>query len=551
MQQRHRAIVVLALAALGSAFAPRAVSAQTLRATIDSLFAPLDRTDGPGCTVGVDHRTERVTRAYGMANLEHRLALGPESVLETGSVAKQFTAAALVLLEQRGKLSLDDDIRKHLPEVPDFGAPITIRHLLTHTSGLRDQWGLLVTQGFPPGREVHTFERILALIAKQRALNFPTGAEYLYSNTGYALAAVIVTRVAGVPFAEFSRTELFEPLGMRRTEWRADYRKIVPDRATAYEREGPTWIQDMPFTQVHGNGGLLTTVGDMLIWNAALTAGTVPGGAALVRALETPMRLNDGSEIDYALGLSVGRYRGLREVSHGGATAGYRTYLARWPERDLSVAIFCNDASVNPAEDAHRLARRVLELPDEEPSPSAPVALAPDQIDRLAGNYRDPAGDQIIRLGKRDGRLAVLAGPTSLPLEHLGNLEFWSERVGRLRFEPEGDGYRVVRFANAWRRYRPMPPMPRDSVPLAPYLGRYRSPELDVVLEIGERNGRMVVDHPMMGAMTVIPLYPDGFGTQGRTFRFRRDRRGRVTGFELFAGRILGVEFERLPAESR
>jgi len=551
MSQRHRVIVVLGLAALGQSLAPGTVAAQTLRTAIDSTFATFDRTDGPGCTVGVDYRGERVTAAYGMANLEYRLALGPESVLETGSVAKQFTAAALVLLELQGKLSLDDEIRKFLPEVPDFGAPIRIRHLLTHTSGLRDQWGLLGTQGFPPGREVHTFERILALITKQRALNFPTGAEYLYSNTGYALAAVIVSRVAKESFAEFSRKQIFEPLGMRHTEWRDDYRKIVSDRATAYDRERTGWMQDMPFTNVHGNGGLLTTVSDLLVWNAALTAGTVPGGAALVGELETPGRLNDGSEISYALGLSVSRYRGLREVSHGGATAGYRTYLARWPERDLSVAILCNDATTNPAENAHRLARRLLELPEEEPSPGAPVAIAADQIDRLVGSYRDPAGDQVIRFGKRDGMLAVQAGPASVPLVHLGNLEFWNERIGRVRFEAQDDGYRVIRFANAWRRYLPMPPMPRDSVPLAPYLGRYRSPELDVVFEVEDRDGRMVLKHPMMGPMTVVPLYPDGFGTNGRSFRFRRDRRGRVTGFELFAGRILGVEFDRLPPDSR
>lgn len=516
-------------------------------AAIDSLFVELDRTDGPGCTLGIEHQGRRTLRAWGMANLEYGLALSPGSVIESGSVAKQFTSAAVVLLQQRGRLSLDDDIRKHLPEVPDFGRTITIRQLLTHTSGLRDQWGLLVLQGFPPGREVHTFDRILDLVSRQRRLNFAPGDEYLYSNTGYSLAAIIVTRVAGKPFAEFSREELFEPLGMRHTQWRDDYRRIVPDRATAYDREGGAWVQDMPFTMVHGNGGLLTTVDDLLTWNAALTSGRIPGGAELVRLLETPGRLNDGSAISYALGLTVGSHRGVREVSHGGATAGYRTFLARWPERGLSIALLCNAATVNSARLAHQVADRVLGLSGPEAPPSPAVAVAAAEVEPLAGAYRDSTSDQTVTFSVRDGSLVIAAGANTAPLTHLGGLRFWHPQAGEYRFERNGDRYRVVQFADAWRRYDPVARPDPARVRNADYLGRYRSPELEVVVEVVERDGRLMVTRRPAGALPLTPAYADGFSGPGQSLRFSRDRNGRVNGFRVFAGRVRGLEFERLP----
>lgn len=515
---------------------------------LDSVFAELDHTDGPGCTLGVELQGRRTLRAWGMANLEHGLALHPASILETGSVAKQFTAAVVALLHQQGRLSLDDDIRRYLPEVPDFGRPITIRQLLTHTSGLRDQWGLLAIQGFPPGQEVHTFARILDLVSRQRRLNFPPGDEYLYSNTGYALAAVIVSRVTGKSFAEYSREALFEPLGMRQTAWRDDYRRIVPDRATAYSRESGRWVQDMPFTMVHGNGGLLTTVGDLLTWNDALSEGRVPGGPALVSLLETPGRLNDGSSISYALGLVIGSYRGLREVSHNGATAGYRTALARWPERHLSIALLCNRATVNSTRLIHQVADLALGLGGDPAPPSPPVPVAAREIAALAGSYRDSTSDQIVVFAVQGDRLTVAGGGgPPVPLVHLGDLRFWHPQAGEYRFERVADRYRVVQFADAWRRYEPFARPDSSQVRLADYTGRYRSPELEVSVEVMVQNGRLVVRRRPAGTIPLTPAYADGFAGQGQTFRFERDRRGRVTGFLIYAGRVRGLEFERLP----
>ena len=523
------------------------LSAQAPAAVLDTTFARWASTHGPGCTVGVDFAGTRTTRAYGMANLEYGAPLRPESVIESGSVAKQFTSAAVALLALRGQLSLDDDIHRHLPEVPDFGNPITIRNLLQHTSGLRDQWALLSLQGFPPGAEVHTLARILDLVQHQQRLNFAPGSEYLYSNTGYALAAIIVQRVSGKSLADFSRDELFTPLGMTRTEWRADYRKVVPDRATAYSQTSGGWLQDMPFTNVHGNGGLLTTVDDLLRWNEALTKGTIPGGAALVALLETPGKLNDGSPIGYGLGLTVGTFRGLRAVNHGGATAGYRTFLARWPTRDLSVAVLCNAASADAGGAANRIAVALLGLPATESPPGPAVAIEAAPLQAMTGVYRDSTSDQTVTFQVANGSLTASNGGPPASLVHLGKGRFWHPAAGEFQFERQGERWEVVQYADAWRRFR-MEPAQTAAAPLTDYAGEYRSPELEVTHRIEAEGQNLVLRARPDDRLSFQPAYRDGFRRGGQTIRFIRDAKGRVTGLRVFAGRARDVRFDRMAA---
>ncbi|MHB1328762.1 MAG: serine hydrolase domain-containing protein [Gemmatimonadales bacterium] len=519
------------------------LTAQTA-AFLDSTFRQWNSTSGPGCTVGVDFNGQRTTRAYGMANLEYGIALQPNSIIESGSVAKQFATAAAALLHIRGRLSLDDDIRKYLPELKDFGTTITIRQLFSHTSGLRDQWALLGLQGIGPGQAVHTLPWILDLASHQEDLNYTPGSRHLYSNMGYVLSAIIMERVLGEPFARFSEREFFAPLGMTRTQWRDDYRRVVPDRATAYSREGNAWVQDMPFTMVHGNGGLLTTVEDLLRWNEALTKGTIPGGAELVRMLETPPTLTDGTTIRYALGLSVDDFRGIRMVSHGGSTAGYRTYLARWPDRNLSVAVLCNAAQANPTGYTTEIVGRLLGVSTDREAPGSPVTVSRAELAPLAGVYRDSTNDQIVRITLDGDRLVATPGG---PLTPLGNGQFWSASMGTARFVASGSTWRLERPQDGWGHFI------RDEVPesvrAADYVGKYRSPELEVTYEVASDSaGGLTLKIRRVGTMPLRPAYRDGFTVGGgRTVRFTRDRRGTVTGFKVFAGRALGVRFNKLP----
>ncbi|HKN67845.1 MAG TPA: serine hydrolase domain-containing protein, partial [Gemmatimonadaceae bacterium] len=327
MYRRPRLFVSLGLAAVIGA--PVALAAQAIRAAsntlparIDQIFAPWDKPGSPGCAVGAGRDGAALySHGYGAANLEYDVPITAASIFESGSVAKQFTAAAIVLLAQDGKLTLDDDIRKYLPEVPDFGETIRIRHLLTHTSGLRDQWELLAIERRGPGTQVHSPATTLDLVAHQKALNFPPGTEYSYSNTGYVLAGIIVERVSGQTLDAFTQARLFKPLGMTHTRWRDDFTDIVKGRTTAYSGTAERGFHtDMSFTNMIGNGGLLTTVGDLLLWNENFFNPKV-GGQALVDSMQTRMVLRNGRRITYALGLDVSAYDGVPEVSHSGSTA--------------------------------------------------------------------------------------------------------------------------------------------------------------------------------------------------------------------------------------
>ncbi len=543
---RHLALVALAASPVAGQMPANA------SARIDSIFSAYATTSSPGCIVGVGQAGKQVyAKAYGMANLEYNVPLTAESISESGSVAKQFTAAALALLQLEGKLSIDDDIKKYLPEVPDFGQRITIRNLLNHTSGVRDQWAMWGLADRAPGSEVHTIPEVLDLVHRQRELNFPVGSEYLYSNAGYVLASVIVTRVSGMPFARFTQERLFKPLGMNNTQWRDDYRRIVPNRATAYSREGSGWVQSMPFTMVHGNGGLLTTVGDWLIWNEALERGLL-GKPELTRMLETRGKLTNGRTLEYALGLTITEARpGIREIGHGGATAGYRTYLARYPEANkLSVALLCNASNANAA----GLARRVADvfLPAAVAIADTTPLRAPssEERSRVAGSYRNPVSDDWFSITPVGEGLQV-SGPGTDPLIFQSPGSYRSRSGRQLRFEPAQGSVRQVVVSTRdgdTIRFEIVKRPELTPSQLAEYAGDYYSPELGSTLRVRVDSTRLRLRISPDDEVILVPLYTDGFrvGQSGATGRFVRDERGRIKELRAFAGRARNVLFERI-----
>lgn len=517
---------------------------------IDAVFARFtDKT--PGCAVGLGKDGRALyTHGYGMANLEYNVPITESTVLESGSVAKQFTASAIVLLAQDGKLSLDDDIRKYLPEVPDFGGQkITIRNLLTHTSGLRDQWGLLGIEGLGPGSQVHSPATTLDLVVHQKMLNFPPGSEYLYSNTGYALAGIIVQRVSGKTLDAFTQERLFRPLGMTHTRWRDDFTTVVPNRATAYSGSAANGFHtDMPFTNMIGNGGLLTTMADLLKWNENLDHPTV-GGQSYVDALQTRMRLTNGRTITYALGLEVVDYQGVREVSHGGSTAGYRTALARYPDQHVSVAVWCNYAGANPALLAHQVVDLVLSKPASVAAQAAPrkVDLPAAELQQWAATYRDPHTDDVITLVAGDGTLSAGTGRgQTTVLTPVGGSRFHAP-IGEAEFVRTSGrrGFVLVRANGDSARFEEARSAP-TTIALQEYAGTYTSDELDVKLVVAAKGDKLVLRRRPADEIELRPAYADDFAAQGLgSIRFSRDASGRVTGFAIFAGRVIDVRFSR------
>jgi CubicO group peptidase (beta-lactamase class C family) len=325
---------------------------------VDGIFAQWSKSNSPGCAVGV-YRDGGIAfeRGYGMANLELDVPITPDTVFDIGSTSKQFTAAAIVLLVRDGKLSLDDDIRKYVPEIPDYGKPITIRQMLHHASGLRDFVTLLMFADVDYD-DVSTQAQALSMLARQKALNYLPGDQYLYSNSGFFLAGIIVERVSGQSLRKFAEQRIFAPLGMKQTRYKDDHAELVPHRASGYAPgpQGEYRLSQPNWEQV-GDGGVLTNVRDLLLWDRNFAEPKV-GDAAFVAEMQRTGTLNDGHATNYALGLMVDEHRGRTMIHHGGSWGGFRAEVIRFPEERLSVSTLCNESTI----DASALAIKVADL---------------------------------------------------------------------------------------------------------------------------------------------------------------------------------------------
>jgi len=541
---------VLAFAALAAATSslgqPAATPSAALPGDVDRVFARWNSTSLPGCTVGVSRDGRPVlARAYGMADLEHGIANQPDSIIEAGSVSKQFTAASVLLLVQQGKVALDDPARKYIPELPDYGTPLTVRHLLTHTSGLRDWGSIEDIVGWPRTSRANTHAHVLDIVSRQKATNFPPGSAYSYSNTGYNLAAILVSRVSGKSFADFTREMLFEPLGMTRTSWRDDFTRVVRDRSIAYGiSPGGVTTMDMPFENVHGNGGLLTTVDDLLRWNENAVHAKV-GGRGLIDLQRETMRLTSGEKIEYAFGLRVSSWKGVPEVAHSGATAGYRAWLAQYPTKQLSVAVLCNAANAP----ATGLGRQVADLfldPKTAPkvAESGP-ALAEAQLLEAAGLYRDRRRNDVMTVEFQAGELRI-AGPGVLkPVSKDAFL------AGGARFDLERDAKGAVRGVRvtaggeviAFDRVEPARPTAADLAALA---GEYTSSEAELTLRVAVEDGKLVIHRRPDTRIALTPTYQDAFDGELGGIRFLRGPKGVVTEMSVSQDRVWDLRFQRV-----
>lgn len=538
---------------------PRSSFSDPSRASIDSIFAQYDHTNTPGCALGV-YRDDRIiySRGYGMADLNQRVPIDPSTVFYIASTSKQFTAMSVAFLAEDGTLSLDDPIRKWIPELPAYADRITIHHLLHHTSGIRDYLGLWAISGRSIADEVPQ-EVALDLITRQRAVDFEPGTQYSYSNSGYLLLAELVRRASGMSLREFAAKRIFAPLGMTSTQFHDDNTRIVEHRAEGYQPKG-----DGTFTIVRtsyalvGDGGLLTSVDDLLKWDANFYHNVLGrGGPALITQVTTPMRepLAGGRPQRYAFGLMPGTYRGLGIVEHGGAFIGYRAQLLRVPSEHFSVAILCNDYTAAPEQLARQVVDRYLKdklAPATVNGGSGPLAagarVASATLERWEGRYEVQPG-LVARVERAGDALRLLVAGATLPLTALTDSTFatpalaepivFSSRDGIAAMLAEGFGMTIP------TRRLTAPPM-LDASQRGAFAGRYTSTELDswaVIRTVGDS----VQARMRWGAwMPLDPIAADTFVAAGVRLEFTRDRRGAISGFTLSQARTRGVVFERV-----
>ena len=386
-------------------------------AAIDNVFADFN-SETPGCALGVVQSGQLVYgRGYGMANLEHGIPINTTSVFRIGSVSKQFAAAVAALAAMEGYLDLEDPLQKWIPELPDYGEPLTLRHTLNHTSGLRDYITLMSLKGLR-GDDFYTVAELIEVQALQEELNFPSGSEYLYSNSGYVLATEAVARAVGKPFKDYAEEVLFRPLQMSHSHFHDDHNHIVPLRADGYSPRGDGFRTNMTTLDMIGDGGVYTSIDDMVHWVTALEQDGIRSG--LTPILETRGVLNSGEEISYALGQSHGEHRGLATIGHGGSWVGFRADVLRFPSQGTSIVTLCNRADASPSGRAIQVADIVLAehlAPvSEEPSLEAEdrhERTEPSEINDpspYVGTYYSPELDVNYEFVNTGGSLVVHVG---------------------------------------------------------------------------------------------------------------------------------------------
>jgi CubicO group peptidase (beta-lactamase class C family) len=430
---RIAAVVVACVATISwtTSLSSQPAQAGAWRDQVDKVFATWNTRESPGCALGIyKDGVILYEHGYGMADIEHDVPIAPDTPFYVGSVSKQFTAFAAALAIQQGKIGADDSIRKYLPELPDYANAISVRHLVHHTSGLRDFYTLLSIAGRRQD-ELYDNAAVLRLAARQKALNFAPGSDYLYSNTGYALLAHLIGRATGSSFGAFVDTQIFAPLGMSASHVHDDDARLVKGRAYGYSRAGGSALRlDTPAGERVGAGGVFTTVRDLLKWDENFYTARI-GGRALIEQVQTPGKLNDGRTFAYAWGLQVGRYRGQSVVEHGGSLGGYRAHLIRFPDRHVSVACLCNLGSIVPGSLARQVANVVLaEVFTEPAAPAAsggtgpsegaaaastPSWTAPAAPASYAGAYYSDEIDATFTVTVKDGRLVVQRETDSAP----------------------------------------------------------------------------------------------------------------------------------------
>jgi CubicO group peptidase (beta-lactamase class C family) len=514
----------------------------TLR-QVDELFASWHNAT-PGMAIAIERNGQRIyNKAFGLADLEHNTPNTTETIFECGSVSKQFTAAAILLLAKEGKLSLSDNVRKYIPELPEYDAPITLQHLLNHTSGLKD-WGVIYgLAGWPRSTRVYTQELSFDIVFKQRSLNFTPGSRYSYSNSNYVMLVLIVERVSGQSLAEFTTLRFFKPLSLSHTKWRDNFREIIPNRAQAYRKNGERYELDMPFENVHGPGGLLTTTADLLRWNRLLDTHEIFGAEISALRIQ-PGKLNSGSSIAYAAGLAIGQVNGFAEISHSGATAGYRAWLAYYPEKKLSVAILSNDGSFNPARVGRTIAEVFLGKQQEIPvaEPARFITLSATEASRWAGFYRVADEDYVIKIDNNQGKLNIKGEAVKAVHQdtlYLGKLEWLINSPSGLILKTPGMTENLVRTDAP----------PSGLKALSIYSGTFTSDDADATFRLEAKENNLVVHRKPGDSFVLEPVFKDGFRTADNSvFEFIRDTSGKITGFLVTLPRARNVPFKKVLA---
>jgi len=515
----------------------------SLSKKVDAIFAEYDKTNSPGCALAILKDGKIIyKRGYGMSNMEYNIAITPTSIFHIASISKQFTAAAIVRLSLEGKLSLDDDIRKYIPEFPNFGHKITFNNLIHHTSGIRDQWTLQRMAGWRAD-DLITEKDILDMLARQKELNFLPGEEYLYCNTGFTLAAIAVKRITGVSLRDYTDSVFFKPLGMTNTHFHSDHAEITPNRTSAYSKDDKgIWKISIPVFDNYGATSLFTTVEDLAKWDENFYTKKV-GGDAFINLMQATGELNNKTQQTYASGLIVSNYKGYKTVGHGGSDAGYRSNIIRFPDEHFSVVILANLASIIPSS----LSYKVADLFLKDKRVQQPTFQTDSNIVKgWAGDYFEMSTQSLLKLNYKNEKLSL--GVTELTATdnttfHIPNSS------STLTFTGDSLNAQLVVFTEGAGRntYKKVNKIALSSAKIEEYQGGFYSSELDTKYSVSIKDSSLLIKRPRYDDIKLEPLLKDIFTVAGTTIiRFQRNKKDKIEGFYISAGRVRNLYFEKI-----
>ncbi len=522
---------------------------------VDKIFAIWDKPDSPGCALAIVKDGAIIyKRGYGMANLENNVPITPQSVFYIGSVSKQFVTMCVALLVQDGKLSLDDDVRRYIPELPDYGIPIVIRHLIHHTSGIRDYLTLEDIAGIPFG--FYHEEDVLELIARQKELNFKPGDEYLYSNSGYFLLSVIVHRASGKTLRQYAQEKIFKPLGMKNSRFHDNYEELIKNRASGYlAQEGGQYKNFISTFDCVGSGGLFTSVEDLYLWDQNFCHHKV-GGKEAHDLLHTVGTLNNGIKLNYAFALDISNYKGLKTVGHGGSLGGYKSAHIRFPEHNFSVICLSNLNSFEPTSLSYRVAEVYLSdfftEEKEEAEKFKTVSLPIEALKSKTGSYIRFESGEKIRILLKDEKLYITLQNRDYPLAPLSELEFIVENFApryTIRFERQKPDMplflHVYEVGKRPRTFVASSVEAPSDKQLSEYQGQFYSEELQVTFETKLCKDKLHLVRKNAEPRYLKPLYLDYFQAGNLKVRFERNEDKEITSFLLDAGRVKNLRFAK------
>ncbi len=526
--------------------------------TADRTLADLIDQKGPGFSVAMMMEGKIVyQKNVGMANLEYDIPIDSNTRFHVASLSKQFTAFAILLLQKEGKLSLDDDIRKHIPEVPDFGAPITLRHLATHTSGLRDQWHLLALAGWRSD-DVFTNDQILKFVVRQKELNFTPGEKLWYSNTGFTLLAEVVQRVSGKSFADFMEQRVFQPLGMSNSCFYDDHQKILPGRAYSYRRSGEELRNSRLNFSVVGPTSLFSTTDDLCKWSLNFT-NPILGGKALIDQMNTLMVLNNGEVSEAALGqFGKVKYKGLEWLDHTGSDAGYRAYLGRFPEHNSAVVVMANEAGISASSIGLTLVEIYLKDYFQESTPRTyktieeqPIQMTVAEMEKFSGKYWEPEEFYVRDIYVENDTLIYHRSENSkTKLIPVGPREFKmlndTEDVSVI-FDQNEKGDKQMRLVI--NDDRVIDYYAFSDTPVSDYPGTYYSEELQTSYQIIVKDETLILQHYRLEDTPLKPIKPNFFTSDKRWYKqlaFIRTSKGSISGLRLSSGGANNIYFKKM-----